>query len=304
MRFHRLLSLAFVLTFAAASFAVEPKAELLWPKGAPGANGDGPEDKPTLTAYLPDPTKTVGTAVVVCPGGGYGGLASDHEGRQIAEWFNTFGVAGFVLEYRHRGRGYGHPTPMQDVQRALRTVRAGAKDWRINPHKIGIIGFSAGGHLASTAGTHFDNGDPMAIDPIETVGCRPDFMILCYPVIALGEPFTHRGSQENLLGRNPSEDLIENLSNEKQVTKDTPPTFLFTSDDDDVVPSENSVRFYLALQREKVPAELHIYRSSPHGVGLARNLPGSENWPEACKTWMGGLHLLEATGAAKPSSGK
>ena len=185
------------------------------------------------------------------------------------------------------------PRPCKTPSAAIRTVRAGAAGWKIDPHKIGIIGFSAGGHLASTAGTHFDQGDPKAADPIERVSCRPDFMILCYAVIALGEPFTHRGSQENLLGKDAPPELVKSLSNEKQVTAETPPAFLFHTDEDAGVPAENSVQFYLALRRAKVPAELHIYRAGPHGVGLAKNLPGAALWPKECEEWMKGLKLLE-----------
>jgi acetyl esterase/lipase len=266
--------------------AVEPKVELLWPHGAPGAKGDQPADKPTLTVFLPAPQKQNGAAVVICPGGGYAHLAVDHEGRQFGQWFNSFGVTAFMLEYRHHGRGYGHPAPLQDAQRAIRTVRARAAEWRIAPDRIGIMGFSAGGHLASTAGTHFDRGNPQADDPIERVSCRPDFLILCYPVIAFDEPYTHRGSQINLLGEHADADLLRSLSNEKQVTKETPPTFLFHTDEDTGVPAENSVQFYLACRRAGVPAELHIYQSGPHGVGLAAKIPGTSNWPERLKDWM------------------
>jgi len=189
-----------LFTFFPMAFADEPRRELLWPNGAPGAKGDKPEDKPTLTIFLPERSKANGTAVVICPGGGYGFLATDHEGKQIAEWLNSLGVAGFMLEYRHLGRGYGHPAPLQDAQRAIRTVRARAAQWNVNPTRIGIIGFSAGGHLASTAGTHFDKGDPQAADIIERASSRPDFMILCYPVIDFGEPYNNQGSQENLIG--------------------------------------------------------------------------------------------------------
>jgi acetyl esterase/lipase len=293
MQIRHVLALIICLALAAVSMAAEPQTQLLWPDGPPGVKGDKPEDKPTLTAYLPEKSKAVGTAVVICPGGGYGGLAVDHEGKQIGEWLNSLGIAGFVLEYRHRERGYGHPAPLQDAQRAIRTVRANAEKWNIDPHKIGIIGFSAGGHLASTAGTHFDKGDPNAADPIGRASCRPDFMILCYAVIALGEPFTHQGSQENLIGKDASPALVKSLSNEKQVTAETPPTFLMQSDEDTVVPAENSVQFYLALRRAKVPAEMHIYRAGQHGVGLAKDLPGFANWPEECRQWMNGLKLLE-----------
>jgi len=282
-----------LFTFFPMAFADEPRRELLWPNGAPGAKGDKPEDKPTLTIFLPERSKANGTAVVICPGGGYGFLATDHEGKQIAEWLNSLGVAGFMLEYRHLGRGYGHPAPLQDAQRAIRTVRARAAQWNVNPTRIGIIGFSAGGHLASTAGTHFDKGDPQAADIIERASSRPDFMILCYPVIAFGEPYTHQGSQDNLIGKDAPPELVKSLSNEKQVTPDTPPTFLFHTDEDGLVPAEHSVQFYLALRKAKVPAELHIYQKGGHGQGLARHIPGTANWSKDCEDWLRGQKLLE-----------
>lgn len=288
------LTTILLLTCGALSTAAEPTKELLWPDGAPGAKGDRPEDKPTLTFCLPAKDKATGTAVVVCPGGGYGHLATGHEGSDIAAWFNEMGVAAVILEYRHRNRGYGHPAPLKDAQRAIRTVRARAKELGVDPAKIGIMGFSAGGHLASTAGTHFDQGDADAEDPIERVSCRPDFMILCYPVVAFDEPYTHYGSQRNLIGENPDPELVRSLSNEKQVTAETPPTFLFHTDEDTAVPSENSVYFYLALRKAKVPAELHVFRTGRHGLGLARDVPGTKAWPQCCREWMRGRGLLEA----------
>ena len=292
----------FAITLTAVlhpALAAGPKTILLWPDGAPGAKGDRPEDKPTLTIYLPKEEKANGSAVVICPGGGYGHLAMDHEGHQIAQWFNSLGVAGFIADYRHRGKGYGHPAPLQDAQRAIRTVRARADEWKIQPDKIGVMGFSAGGHLASTAGTHFDKGDPDSADVIQRAGCRPDFMILCYPVIAFDEPYAHRGSQKNLLGEEADAELVKSLSNEKQVTAETPPTFLFHTDEDKGVPSENSVFFYLALRRAGVPAEMHIYQKGPHGVGLctgigryAKKIPGTDTWPKSCEAWLSGLGLL------------
>jgi acetyl esterase/lipase len=272
--------------------AAEGKVELLWPDGAPDAKGDTPNDKPTLTIYPPEAGKANGAAMVICPGGGYSHLAGDYEGADIARWLNAHGVAGFVLEYRHRARGYGHPAPLQDAQRAVRAVRARAKEFKIDPAKIGILGFSAGGHLASSVATHFDAGNPDAKDPIERVSCRPDFMVLCYPVIAFGQPYTHRGTQENLLGPNPDPKLLESMSSEKQVTPQTPPTFLFQTDEDTGVPAENAVSFYLALRRAKVPAELHIYQHGPHGVGLGAKYPGTANWPTQCIDWMRGLGML------------
>jgi acetyl esterase/lipase len=274
--------------------AAEPREELLWAEGAPRALGDEAKDRPTLTICLPDKEKAAGSAVVVCPGGGYGGLAVGHEGHDIARWFNELGVAALILEYRHRGRGYGHPAPLQDVQRAIRTARARAGEFGVAADKIGVMGFSAGGHLASTAGTHFDKGNPEAKDPIERVSCRPDFMILCYAVIALDEPYTHRGSQRNLLGENPDPALVRSLSNEKQVTADTPPTFLFHTDEDTAVPPENSIHFYLALRRAKVPAELHVFRTGRHGLGLAGNTAGTSAWPKCCEDWLRGQGLLRA----------
>ncbi|MFH1264409.1 MAG: alpha/beta hydrolase [Planctomycetota bacterium] len=285
--------LAWSVLIGALSIAGEPKVELLWPDGAPGAKGEEPDDKPTLVIYLPEPSKAAGAAVCICPGGGYGHLAMDHEGHQIAQWFNSMGVAGFIVDYRHRRKGYGHPAPLQDAQRAIRTVRARAGDWGIDPMKIGVMGFSAGGHLASTAGTHFDSGSPNAEDPIQRASCRPDFMILCYPVVMFDEPYTHRGSQRNLLGENADAELVRSLSNEKQVTPETPPTFLFHTDEDTGVPPENSVHFYLALRRAKVPAEMHVYRQGRHGLGLAPESPGTGNWPKQCEDWMRGLGLLE-----------
>ena len=293
-RFCLLLSAVCGVIIARAALAAEPGTELLWPDGAPGAKGDKPADKPTLTVYLPDRDKAADSAVVICPGGGYGGLAVGHEGHDIARWLNGMGVAGIILEYRHRGRGYGHPAPLHDAQRAIRTVRARAARWRVDPQKIGIMGFSAGGHLASTAGTHFDKGNSEARDPIERFSCRPDFMILCYPVIAFDEPYTHRGSQRNLLGQNADPELARSLSSEKQVTARTPPTFLFHTDEDTGVAAENSVFFYLALRRAKVPAELHVYRRGRHGLGLASKTPGTSSWSECCREWMRDRGLLRA----------
>jgi len=273
--------------------AKEPKTELLWPRGAPDAKGDAEGDKPTLTIWLPPEGKANGTAVVVCPGGGYGGLAMGHEGVDVGRWLNSLGVTAFVLKYRHHnsGAGYGHPTPLNDAQRAIRTVRARAGQWKIDPTRIGILGFSAGGHLASTAGTHFDKGQSDSPDPIEQAGCRPDFLILGYPVVSLGT-YTHGGSKSNLLGNNPDPALLENLSNENQVTAETPPTFLVHTDADTAVPPENSVLFYLALRRAKVPAEMHIYEKGQHGLGLAPGDAAMKSWPDACAAWMRGRGLL------------
>ncbi|HUU12912.1 MAG TPA: alpha/beta hydrolase, partial [Terriglobia bacterium] len=210
---------------------------------------------------------------------GYQMLAMDHEGRQIARWLNSIGIAAFVLKYRHAPH-YHHPAPLTDAKRALRMGRFGAAGFRVAPDAIGIWGFSAGGHLASTLGTHFDAGDANASDPIERVSCRPDFLVLAYPVISFTTEFTHQGSLHNLLGENPDPNLVEQFSNEKQVTKNTPPTFLFHTDEDDGVPAENSVLFYLALRKAGVPAELHIYQHGQHGVGLAPTDQVLSSWSD------------------------
>ena len=277
-----------VLLCLSALAAAEPKVELLWPDGAPGAKGQAEGDKPTLTIYLPAQDKATGAAVVICPGGGYGHLAMDHEGHQIGRWLNSFGVAGFIVAYRHRnsGAGYGHPAPIQDAQRAIRTVRSRAEEWGVDPGRIGILGFSGGGHLASTAATHFDESFCEPRDAIDRISCRPGFAVLVYPVISFTEPFTHTGSRTNLLGRDADAALIEKFSNEKQVTPRTPPTFLFHTSEDTGVPPENSIAFYLALRKAKVPAEMHVFLKGPHGIGLGQNRGAASAWPGLCEKWM------------------
>lgn len=273
-----------IMVFAVVTHAAPPKVELLWTGGAPGALGTADEDKPTLTIYLPDQAKATGSGIVVCPGGGYQYLAMDHEGRQIAEWLNSLGIAAFVLKYRI-GPRYHHPVEMEDGQRATRFARFHAKDYGIAADRLGIWGFSAGGHLASTIGTHFDHGNPGATDPIDRESCRPDFMILAYPVISFITPYVHKGSMRNLLGDQPDPALVQNLSSELQVTPQTPPTFLFCTDSDQTVPAENSVLFYLALRKNHVPAEMHIFARGPHGVGLAQKDPALSVWPTLLANW-------------------
>ena len=268
--------------------AAEPPVQLLWPDGAPEAKGTAPGDKPSLTIYLPEKDKATGTAIVICPGGGYGHLAMDHEGHQIAQWLNSFGVAGFILQYRHRnsGAGYGHPAPLQDAQRAIRTVRSRAAEWGVAPDRIGILGFSAGGHLTSTAVTHFNDKVYDAADEIDKASARPDFGVLVYPVVSFTEPFTHVGSRTNLLGPDASKAMMEKFSNEKQVTPQTPPCFLISTWEDTGVPAENSIYFYLALRQAKVPAELHVFAKGPHGFGLGKHIEGTSAWPMLCQNWM------------------
>jgi acetyl esterase/lipase len=259
---------------ALAAESQQPKAEILWPNGAPGG-GD-----PKLTAFRAAPDKSNGTAVVVCPGGSYRTLAA-YEGAPVAQWLNSFGVAGFVLEYRHSGTGFYHPAPIQDLHRAIRTVRARSEEWKIKPDRIGVLGFSAGGHLCSTAATHFEKGDPNSPDPIERVGCRPDFAILIYATTNLTDQYTHQGTRRGLLGDNPEQKLIQLLSNDAHVTAETPPTFLVHAWDDDVVPVENSVLFYMALRKANVPAEMHLFRKGGHGGSLKHN-----DWPPLAQRWM------------------
>jgi len=297
MRYQRLvIGSAFLLatTFAVGvSRAAEPM--LLWPSGAPGAKGEADNDKPKLTPYLTTSDKSVGAAVIVCPGGGYGHLAMDHEGSQVAEWLNSLGASAFVLDYRHHGKGYDYPAPLQDAQRAIRTVRANAEKWKIDPAKIGIMGFSAGGHLASTAGTHFDAGNEKSDDAIERASSRPDFMILCYPVVSMTSQYTHQGSKKNLIGDHPDPELAKSMSNETQVTPQTPPTFLFHTNADTGVPAENSVMFYLALRQAKVPAEIHIYQNGGHGLGLAKNDPILTTWKERLADWLKTRKLIKSS---------
>jgi acetyl esterase/lipase len=242
-------------------------------------------DKPSLSIFLPPAGRATGSAVVVCPGGGYGFLAVDHEGKQIAQWLSSMGIAAFMLKYR-LGPRYHHPAPLLDAQRAIRTVRSRAAEFGISPDSIGIWGFSAGGHLASSASTHFDAGDPKAADPIDRVSSRPDFAILAYPVISFTTEYTHKGSRENLLGKDPDPKLVEYLSSEKQVTRDTPPTFLFHTDEDVVVPPENSVLYYLALRKAGVPAEMHVFQRGPHGVGLAATDQTLVVWQQVLANWL------------------
>jgi acetyl esterase/lipase len=286
---------------AAAAAPAGPQEMLLWENGAPGALGQADTDKPTITFY-PAPRGSSGTAVIVAPGGGYVNLAMEHEGRQEAYWFNAMGVSAFVLKYR-LGPRYHHPIELGDAQRAIRTVRARAADFSILPDRIGMMGFSAGGHLTSTAGTHFDAGKPDASDPIERVSSRPDFLILGYPVVSFDPAIMHAGSRRSLLGENPDPKLVEDLSNELRVTPQTPPTFLFHTANDPAVPVENSVRFFLALRQAKVPAEMHIFENGAHGVGMDLADPALSPWTSLLLNWLRARGLLThppaSSGAAR-----
>ncbi|HET6422132.1 MAG TPA: alpha/beta hydrolase [Planctomycetaceae bacterium] len=263
----------------------------LWPDGAPGKVGDEAADKPGLWIYPAAKDHNSGTAVVVCPGGGYGVHAVDHEGTQVARWLNSIGVNAYVLKYRLAPR-YKHPAPMQDVQRAIQYVRANAEKNGISPKRVGVMGFSAGGHLASTCATHFLDAKGETADPIEKVSSRPDFAVLCYPVITMTESFGHGGSKKNLLGENPDPELAKLMSNELQVTPQTPPTFLFHTGEDTAVPVENALAFYAACRKHKVPAEMHVYQFGPHGVGLAPGDPALSTWKDRLHDWLRGSGFL------------
>ena len=280
----KLLALAALVLTAATPLLAQPKEAFpLWAKATPGALGTDPvKDIPTLTPFFPAADKATGASVVICPGGGYGGLAS-HEGRDYALWLNAHGIAGFVLKYRLGSAGYRHPAMMNDVNRAVRYVRANAGEWKLDSKRIGVMGSSAGGHLASTAVTHFDMGKADDADLIERASSRPDLGILCYPVISMGA-HTHNGSKNNLLGKEPSEELVKLLSNELQVTKSTPPCFVWHTWEDKGVKVENAMEFAAALQRNGVPFDLHVYQKGAHGIGL-----GVKGWdPE--KTPVSALH--------------
>jgi acetyl esterase/lipase len=277
--------------------AVEP----IWPEGVPGLLPTaGPEVEvdarvsnvhtPTLTVYMAPDRQNTGTAVIVCPGGAYRRLAIDKEGTAVAAWLNGLGVSAFVLKYRMQE--YGHPAPLRDVLRAVRLLRSQAARWKIAPDRIGVMGFSAGGHLASSAGTLFDAREGRTGADLDRVSARPNFLVLVYPVISMSAPYVHAGSRDSLLGANAPQSLIDSMSTNLQVTRETPPTFLVHGGTDQSVPPENSVLFYSALRRAGVPAELHLYQEGAHGVGLEPNYGPISDWPKRCAEWLAVRGLL------------
>ncbi len=281
------LSLFTAALFLALPAHAEPAKVRLWPDGAPGAKGNEDKDQPFVYVWSAAKEKANGAAFVVCPGGGYGGLAADHEGVQVAKWFNGIGVSAFVLHYRLGSQGYHFPTQLIDVQRAIRHVRANAKQYGIDPNRVGIIGFSAGGHLASMAATMFDEKPAgMTNDAVDHVSARPTVAAPTYPVISMIQDYGHKGSRKNLLGPNDNDEMARHVSTETRVTAHTPPIFIFQTDEDIVVPAENAVSFYLACRKNKVPAELHIYRPGPHGVGLALGDPVLGTWSGHLRDWL------------------
>lgn len=275
----------------------------LWPDGIPGSKNDPSYVEkitttegrvtqcekvvtPDLTVFLPAPEKANGAAVLICPGGGYGMLAFDHEGNAIAKWFNDNGVAGIILKYRLPSdqimvnKSIG---PLQDAQEAIRVIRRHAAELKINPGKIGVIGFSAGGHLASTLSTHYAE---KVYEVKDNTSARPDFSLLIYPVVSFDSAVTHMGSRNNLIGINPDEATVKHFSNELQITPDTPPAFLVHSADDPAVPVMNSIGYFKGLQKNKIPVEMHIFQKGGHGYGLAPNGGTQSSWPDLCINWM------------------
>jgi len=299
----RLLIPAILLTtLQAVTLNAQVTTLPLWPNGIPGSIRDASYVEvstvtdgvitrwikvtdPSITVCLPAKEKATGTAVLICPGGGYGALAFGHEGTDIAKWLNDNGIAGIILKYRlpsdliMKDKSVG---PLQDAQEAMRTIRRNAKAWNINPRKIGVIGFSAGGHLASTISTHYAE----KVYESDTTSARPDFSLLLYPVITMDASFTHAGSKRNLIGENPSEEAIKRFSNERRITEKTPPAFLVHSADDKSVPVKNSIVYYKRLVKYNIPSELHIFQKGGHGYGLAVNRETQSAWPELCLRWL------------------
>ena len=278
-----------LLNSATAATSAESQAMSLWDTAAPKAAEAPAEPQPFVEVFLPTTDTANGSAMVICPGGGYGGLAVGHEGADVAGWYTANGTTAFVLHYRLGKQGHHYPTQLIDVQRAIRLVRSKAEQFAIDPHRIGVMGFSAGGHLASMAATLFAEQPTlpsMQADAVDAVSARPDLAVLCYPVIALNAPHAHRGSRKNLLGPHDSDALADQLSTDQRVTKETPPTFLFQTDADSGVPAENAVGFYLACRRAGVPAELHVYQPGRHGIGLATKYPGVATWPDRLRDWL------------------
>ncbi|MFC5989183.1 alpha/beta hydrolase [Marinicrinis lubricantis] len=256
---------------------------LLWPEGAPHAMGTESEDQPYLEPYLIEAGEKETPCVIVFPGGGYQ-YRADHEGAPIAQWLNSLGISAFVLHYRVKP--YSYPVPLIDAQRAIRYVRTHAQEWQIDPNRIGILGFSAGGHLAASAGVHFDFGVQDAPDPVDRISSRPDLMVLCYPVITFAKPYTHDGSMHNQLGPEPDKALIEKLSCERQVKAGTSPAFLWHTAEDGAVPVENSLMMASALSKHQVPFELHVFPHGGHGMGMAEKDEAVSQWTRLCGVWL------------------
>jgi acetyl esterase/lipase len=278
------------------SLADGKPVELLWPDGAPGALGDADADRPTMTIFLPPREKSVGTGVVILPGGGYVNCSMEKEGYRPALWFNERGVAAFVVRYRTNntaGTSYKHPAPIQDARRAMRIVRSRASQLGFEPDKLGLMGYSAGGHLAASVATHWqdkieDAGDDLA----PSFSTQPDFLMLIYPVITMLDPHTHGGSRKALLGDYPPVKVMEEWSCQRKVTGEMPPTFLVTTGEDKSVPAENSIEFYNAMRKWRVPGELHVYEKGPHGFGMNPGFGPASDWPDRLDGWLRNRGLI------------
>lgn len=301
------ISLLSLLLLSSIIYSMAQDYQLkLWPDGPPNKNTPPGEEKfyiergtgryeniseAELFVYLPEEKKNTGTAVVICPGGGYRIEAIQHEGFMMAQYLKEHGIAGIVLKYR---LPYGQPDiPLTDALQAIRFVRSKAKEWGLDPGRVGIAGSSAGGHLASTAGTHYDMGNPDSDDPARRLSSRPDFMLLLYPVISFDEKIGHMGSRQNLIGTTNNWDLASQYSNELHVNEKTPPAFLVLADDDKSVDPENSIRFYLALNRHQVPAEMHIFQQGGHGFGMNKINKPAEQWPDLFIQWMKSMNFIK-----------
>lgn len=292
-----------IITFAFMTSWSQDMVLKVWPNGAPNDNGiKEPEEKydgvrvrkvsvAELYVFLPQKSENTGVGVVICPGGGYGILAMDHEGYDMAKWLADRGIAGIVLKYRMPNGN--HEVPSSDARQAMRIVRANAASWGINPDKIGLAGSSAGGHLASTVGTQFDLGNKNSKDILEQISCRPDFLLLLYPVITFNESFGHMGSRKNLIGETNNSELVEKYSNELHVKPQTPPTFMVLADNDKAVVPRNSIEFYMALKKNNVPAEMHIFAEGGHGFGMHKNNIPTDNWPNLFYNWLTTMKIVQ-----------
>lgn len=297
------LGLFFAMTAITLSARAEPTVIPLWPEGVPGAKSGLGEEKrdnghianvsePTLTVYAPAVDKPNGTAVIICPGGGYTNLSTEREGVQYANWLSTLGVTPIVLKYRLQQ--FGYPAPLQDVLRAVRLVRSRAAELKINPARLGVMGSSAGGHLAASAGTLFDHPAGKTGAALDATSARPDFLILMYPVISMDDPVAHAGSRKALLGLSPTPELLKLMSLEKQVTPATPPTLLIHPQEDHAVPVENSILFFQALTRAGVPAEMYLFEHGSHGMGMKAGFGTASEWPRRAEEWLRNRGLLDA----------
>jgi len=303
MKTRILLSAIIIAIIPVINSNAQQKTMNLWPGGIPGlvftdsyieksTTSEGlitrfeKTTNPMIYIFLPPKEKTTGTAVLICPGGGYAALAFGHEGNAIASWLNDNGIAGIILKYRlpsdliMKDKSIG---PLQDAQEAMRIIRRNAVAWNIDPKKVGVIGFSAGGHLASTLSTHYAD---KVYDVADTVSARPDFSLLIYPVITMDASFTHAGSRKNLIGENPSDEAIKSFSNELQVNEKTPPAFMVHSADDQTVPVKNSIVYYEQLVKYNIPSELHIFQKGGHGYGLGGSKDTQSAWPGLCISWL------------------